>query len=190
MSMNVDANERFEVISNPREVNYEDSFAKENDNSKRKPSLQVHDEESKRSDSHHSYHSMRDEIEDHNKTEMNQDEMELEALLMGDIDPPEPDEDSLLDEIGSNHHNQDDEEIKREGSNTFGRQLSGLKASRLKKNKLLKLQTIKRDASNGLSYTKMKERIQRTHPRKLVDGKLVRYPYWATNTGWHFWKKD
>jgi hypothetical protein len=41
------------------------------------------------------------------------------------------------------------------------------------------------DASNGLSYSKMKYVVDMRHPRKIVDGKRTPHPWCATTTGWH-----
>ncbi|CDW91797.1 UNKNOWN [Stylonychia lemnae] len=42
-----------------------------------------------------------------------------------------------------------------------------------------------KDASNGLSYTKMKQVINRLHPRVVIDGVKRTYPLCKTKTGWH-----
>ena len=43
-----------------------------------------------------------------------------------------------------------------------------------------------KDASNGLSYSRMKQRIDRTHPRLYIEGEFMQYPICKTSTGWNF----
>lgn len=110
-----------------------------------------------------------------NESQMADAEVELEHLTYDDKD------ESLRDEIGSelNDNKADDDQGKNEGEGgaKFERQLSGLKQSRMNKNQFVKQETIVRDASHGLSYTRMLDRRERSHVRRLVDGKFEKYPY-------------
>ena len=127
--------------------------------------------------------------EERNKAESQQDvqemgdnEQELEALIYDETDFDEDDsfQDELLDQV----EDLEDQEPAPDGlkmevkkySATFKRQISSLKNARIKKNKINDLDKYVRDADNGLSYTRMKKRVERAHPRKLVDGKRVKYP--------------
>lgn len=42
-----------------------------------------------------------------------------------------------------------------------------------------------KDASNNLSYTKMKKRVEKMHPRTVVGGERKPYPLFRTSTGFH-----
>ena len=45
------------------------------------------------------------------------------------------------------------------------------------------------DASNGLSYSKMKDAVGKRHPRRLKNGKLRKFSVCSAKTGWHCcWK--
>ena len=136
-------------------------------------------------------HSNPDEDEKLNPEKLGVNEQELEALIYaeeGDAD----EYDSLRDELGEDlgHANsQDIEGIQPQYSGAFQRQFSKLANATIKRNKTENMDTIVRDASNGLSYTRMKKRLDRIHPRKMVNGELVKYPICGTSTGWHLPKR-
>lgn len=44
------------------------------------------------------------------------------------------------------------------------------------------------DASNNLSYSKMRYVVDLRHPRKLEDGIRKTIPVCSSRTGWHFWR--
>lgn len=120
-----------------------------------------------------------------NRETMGMNEQELEALIYGGGDESD---DSLDDEM------RDDEDAKAPAvsdnlrqsySQGFMRQVSDLKNARIKKNRLDQMDTIVRDASNGLSYTRMKKRVEMAHPRRLINGQYIEYPVCGTSTGWH-----
>jgi hypothetical protein len=132
---------------------------------------------------------------------MDKNEQELEALIYEDklitnnndsledgyVDEEEDENDDLeeqkLPHVGQNKMN-------KEYSKTFVRQVSMLKNQRMKKNKIYKMDTYIRDASNGLSYSRMQQRVERAHPRRIVNGNLEKYPIFGTRTGWHLPSKE
>jgi hypothetical protein len=132
---------------------------------------------------------------------MDENEQELEALIYEDklitnnndsledgyVDEEEDENDDLeeqkLPHVGQNKMN-------KEYSKTFVRQVSMLKNQRMKKNKIYKMDTYIRDASNGLSYSRMQQRVERAHPRRIVNGNLEKYPIFGTRTGWHLPSKE
>jgi hypothetical protein len=130
---------------------------------------------------------------------MGENEQELEALIYEDRlltnnndsledDYVDEEEDDDLEEQKLAHVNQ--AKMNKDYSKTFVRQVSMLKNQRMKKNKIYKMDTYIRDASNGLSYTRMQQRVERAHPRRIVNGNLEKYPIFSTRTGWHLPSKE
>lgn len=123
---------------------------------------------------------------------MGANEQELEALFYDDKGTYSDDdsledelEDVVDDQLEDNKIPEQSDNLRQSYSNSFVRKVSDLKNKRIKKNKLKKMDTVVRDADNGLSYTRMMKRVELSHPRMMVDRKQVPYPICGTSTGWH-----
>jgi hypothetical protein len=129
---------------------------------------------------------------------MGENEQELEALIYEDrlvTNNNDSLEDDYVDEEDDDLEEQklanvDHTKMNKDYSKTFVRQVSMLKNQRMKKNKIYKMDTYIRDASNGLSYSRMQQRVERAHPRRIVNGNLEKYPIFGTRTGWHLPSKE
>jgi len=176
MSRVVRANETVEVTPNPNQYEVDSNTSKNNiRDTVRVNSREDLDEEEKRQTD---FQKLNDEMTGKTVEKIDENEEELEALMYEGI-AVEDENEHLIEEI--NHDREErvkevDEKVAQQYSQSFVRQLTDLKELKHKKEKYKTQQTIVRDASNGLSYTRMKQRIERTHPRKFVNGRLVKYP--------------